>query len=201
MILDLMLGVWLILACLVGVRDGTVRKAVSSIMTIVALVLSQVFMRDAADVLVESAGVDPSNAPVLGAIVIFLGVMAIQALIYRFATGPYKIGGIADRIGGGIVGTVQGVLFVSSFLFLLAMVGFPSKSLKRDSRIYKSVVNISPQILDQVMTLGPEALDQLKDLSSPDGEAIDQKKAVDAARRVPPASARMADSARAAVRR
>ncbi|MCU0452117.1 MAG: CvpA family protein [Bacteroidetes bacterium] len=201
MILDLLLGIWLLMAGLVGARDGTVRKAVSAVMTIVALLFSQVFMRDAADLLVESAGVDPSNAPVLGAIVVFLGIMLLQSLIYRFATGPYKIGGMGDRIGGAIVGTAQGVLFLSSVLFLLAMIGFPSKSLKRDSRIYKGVVNISPQILDQIVTLGPEALQQLQDLSSPESEGVDKKKAVEAARGVRSASNRKIDSLRAAARR
>ncbi len=201
MILDILLGGWIIMAGLIGVRDGSVRKGVSAIMTIVALILSQTFMRDTADVLVESGGVDPSNAPLLGALTVFFGVMIIQSLIYRFATGPYKIGGIGDRVGGGVAGVIQGVLFVSSFLFIMAMIGFPSRAMKRDSRIYKSVVNISPQILDQVMTLGPETLERLKDLSLPEGEVIDKKKSLDAARRAPAASSRAIDSAKAAVRR
>jgi uncharacterized membrane protein required for colicin V production len=200
-ILDILLGGWLIVATLLGLRDGVVRKAVSAVMTIVALILSQVFMRDAADILVESAGVDPSNAPVLGSLTVFLGLMTIQSLVYRFATGPYKIGGIGDRVAGSIIGLFQGVLFLSGFLFLMAIIGFPSKSFKRDSRIYKSVVNIAPQILDEVMTLGPETLEQLRELSSPGSEALEKERPSPAPRRVPAASNRTIDSLRAAARR
>ncbi len=202
MILDILLGGWLIGASLMGARDGVVRKLASSVMTIVAVILGQIFMRDAADFLVESVGVDPASAPVQGFLAVFFFIVLAQALIYRFATGPYKIGGIADRVGGAVMGVVQGVLLLSSFLFIMTMAGWPSKAMKRDSRIYRGIVNIAPQILDAVTTLGPEAMEGLKELSSPDTPAVDTAKAREAVRRFPPAAAsRAIDSLRNATRR
>ncbi|MEK6650310.1 MAG: CvpA family protein [Bacteroidota bacterium] len=202
MILDILLGGWLIGASLMGARDGVVRKVVSSAMTIVALLLGQIFLRDAADFLVESAGVDPASAPVQGYLAVFFFIVLAQSLIYRFATGPYKIGGIADRVGGAVMGVVQGVLLLSSFLFIMAIAGSPSRAMKRDSRIYAGIVNIAPQILDALTTLGPEAMEGLKGLSSPDSSAVDPAKAREAVRRFPPSAAsRRIDSLRNANRR
>ncbi len=202
MILDMLLGGWLIVASLVGARDGLVRKLVSSAMTIVAVILGQVFMRDAADLLVEAAGVDPTDAPLLGFLTIFLTVVLAQSLIYRLVTGPYRIGGVADRIGGGVMGVVQGVLFLSSFLFIMTMAGWPSRSMTRDSRIYRGIVNVSPQILDAVTTLGPEAVEGLKGMTTPEAPADAKKKLQGTAKRVPASSfSRKADSLRNALRR
>lgn len=203
MILDILLGGWLIVASLVGARDGFVRKLVSSAMTVVALILGQVLMKDAADLLVESAGVDPAGAPQLGFLTVFLVILLLQSLVYRFVTGPYKIGGIADRIGGGVAGVAQGVLFLSSFLFIMTMSGWPSRAMTRDSRIYRGIVNLSPQILDAVTTLGPEAVEGLKQMTSPEAPGQTKEKLKEASKRLPSSSAvtRKADSLRNALRR
>ena len=201
MILDLLLLCWLIFASLTGVRDGIVRKLVSSAMTIVAVILGQIFMRDAANVLVEGAGVDPSGAPLLGFLAVFFGILLAQALIYRFATGSYKIGGIPDRIGGGVLGVFQGVLFLSSFLLIMAMAGWPSKSMTRDSRIYRGIVNISPQIIDAITTAGPDAVEELKGISTPNMRTPQAQKKPDAPRFPTSASIRKADSLRTSLRR
>jgi uncharacterized membrane protein required for colicin V production len=170
-------------------------------MTIVAVILGQVFLRDAADLLVESAGVDPADAPVLGFLSVFFVILILQALVYRFATGPFKIGGVADRLGGGVMGVVQGVLFLSCFLFIMSMAGWPSRNMKRDSRIYRGIVNIAPQILDEVTTLGPEAMEGLKDLSTPDPASRPQRGIQPTRRPSSSSAAQRADSLRNALRR
>jgi len=109
-------------------------------------------------------------------LIIFLGLLIVQGFLYRIITGSYKIGGIADRIGGIILGFIEGVLFVSSLLFIFAMTDFPDRQNKHDSQFYKSVVNIAPQILDMTSTIGPDVVNKLKDVGSPNFNDKKQKK-------------------------
>ena len=57
------------------------------------------------------------DAPIYGFLVIFLGLFVLQGLVYRIVAKNYKIGGFADRIGGIVLGFIEGVIFVSSTAF------------------------------------------------------------------------------------
>jgi len=170
MLLDILLATPIIILTLLGIRDGIVRKAVALVCLLAALILGQLYMHDAGQFLVENAGVGPSDAPMFGYLLIVLLIMFSQALVYRLAAGGYKLGGVIDRIGGGVLGFGEGVLLMSTLLLIVAMIGVPSRATSRDSRFYKPIVNIAPQILDFSSALGPETVNKLKDLTAPDEE-------------------------------
>jgi uncharacterized membrane protein required for colicin V production len=174
MLLDILIFIPILMCILFGLRDGIVRKIVAIVMLIAGLILGQLYMHDVGKYLVNHGGASQGNAPLYGFLSIFLGLLLVQGFFYRIVTKNYKIGGIADRIGGIVLGFIEGVLFVSSLLFIFAMVGFPDSSTKHDSQFYKSVVNIAPQILDMTSTVGPDVLDKLKDVGSP--ESLDKDK-------------------------
>ena len=167
MLLDILIFVPVLMCILFGLRDGIVRKLVAIVVLIAGLILGQIYMRDVGDLLVGRGGTNPEDAPIYGYLVIFLGLLIVQGLFY-------KIGGFADRIGGIVLGFIEGVLFVSTLLFIFATSDFPDRNNKRDSQFYKSVVNIAPQILDMTSTVGPEVLNKLKDVGTP--ESIDKDK-------------------------
>jgi uncharacterized membrane protein required for colicin V production len=174
MLLDILIFVPILICILFGVRDGIVRKLVAIIILIAGLILGQIYMRDVGNFIVGRGGINHEDAPLYGFLIIFLGLLIIQGFLYRILTGSYKIGGIADRIGGIVVGFIEGVLFVSSMLFIFAMADFPDRTNKHDSQFYKSVVNIAPQILDMTSTVGPDVLDKLKEMGTPG--SIDKSK-------------------------
>ena len=167
MLLDILIFVPILMCILFGVRDGIVRKLVAIIVLIAGLILGQIYMRDVGNLIVGRGGISHEDAPMDGFLIIFLGLLIIQGFLYRILTKSYKIGGIADRIGGIVLGFIEGVLFVSSLLFIFAMADFPDRTNKHDSEFYKSVVNIAPQILDMTSTVGPDVLNKLKDVGSP----------------------------------
>jgi uncharacterized membrane protein required for colicin V production len=175
MLLDILIFVPILICTLFGVRDGSVRKLVAIVVLIAGLILGQVYMRDVGNILAGRGGVSSENAPIYGFLVIFLGLLVVQGLLYRILTGNYKISGIADRIGGTVLGFIEGALFVSSLLFIFAMSDFPDRTTKRDSQFYTSVVNIAPQILDMTSTVAPEVLNKLKDIGLPDSIEKDKK--------------------------
>ncbi len=167
MLLDLILLCPLILYSLFGLRDGLVKKLVGIAAIVLALFLAQGYMHDAGEFMVENIGTAKSDAASMGFFGIFLGVTLMVSLIYRIVSSNYKIGGIADRILGAVLGFVQGALIASSLLLFLALQGSPSRETIRDSRLYKPLVNLAPQILDLGSEIGPETAKHIESLTSP----------------------------------
>ncbi len=174
MLLDILIGGPILFFILLGVRDGIVRKLVAIIVLIAGLILGHLFMRDVENILAGRGGISHEDAPVNGFLLIFFGLFIIQSLVYKTLTGSYKIGGIPDRIGGIVLGFIEGALLVSSLLYIFAMSDFPDYQTKRYSMFYKSVVNIAPQILDMTSTVVPDVLDKLKEVGTP--SSIDKTK-------------------------
>ncbi len=168
MVLDVFFAFLLVMFILLGFKDGIVRKLVSIVVMLIGVFVGQLMMRTVGKYLVETFDVDKSSAPMLGFLVFFFALMIGQSFLYRIVAGNYKIGGIADRLIGAALGLAQGALFLSSLLFILAMGGIPSRETTRGSDLYKSVVNLTPEILDFVVTLGPDAQEKLKELGMPD---------------------------------
>ena len=120
MVLDLFLICPLILYSLFGLRDGLVKKLVSIGAIVLALFLGQAFMRDAGEFMVQNMGTAKSDAPSMGFMAIFLFVTIVASVLYRLLSGNFKIGGIADRVLGVLLGFIQGALLASSLLFFMA---------------------------------------------------------------------------------
>jgi membrane protein required for colicin V production len=186
MLIDIGLGIPLILFALLGMRDGIVRKLVAMIVFIISLFIGQSNMHKIGSFMVEEGWIGPQYASMLGFLVIFVVLAILQGLLYRVLTGGYKIGGAADRVGGIFFGFIEGVLFLSSILFIFAMAGIPSRESTNNSKLYKPIVNIAPQILDFTSTAGPEAVEKLKDIGtsgtvSGEKEKLPRKEAADSA--------------------
>jgi len=169
MLLDLILISPLILYTLLGLRDGLVRKLVSIGAIILALFLGQMFMHDVAEWMVGNLGTSAANAPTLAFACVFLFVTLLVSIAYRVTSGNYKIGGVADKVLGSVLGFIQGALLASSFLLFLAFQGMPSRETIRDSRLYRPLVNIAPQILDLGAEIGPGAVKNIQELTKPGG--------------------------------
>ncbi len=167
MLLDLFLICPIILYSLFGLRDGLVKKLVGIAAIVLGLFLGQAYMHDAGEFMVQNMGMAQSSAPSMGFLGIFLGITLITSIVYRLASGNYKIGGIADRILGSVLGCVQGALIASSLLFYMAMQGSPSRRTAEESRLYKPLVNLAPQILDLGSEVGPETVKHIEDLTRP----------------------------------
>lgn len=157
MVLDLFIGIPVIVAVLLGFRDGLVRKLVAIVMILLGMYIAQITRQDVGEMLLETGIASPENAPIRAFLIVFFGICVIQSFLYRLLTNNYKLGGFADKVAGAALGFVQGILFMSVILMALAPTGFPSRYFTRDSQFYKSVVNVAPQLLDCVNLLSEEA--------------------------------------------
>jgi uncharacterized membrane protein required for colicin V production len=156
MLLDLLIISPLILYTALGLRDGVVRKLVAIAVLIAGLFIGQVLMQPFGNFLSSRKIVNSADAPMYAFLFIFLGMFIVQSLLYRLITKNYKIGGVADRIAGTVLGFIEGMIFTSSMLVIFALSGFPDKETSRDTRLYKAVVNIAPQIMDLSSVVNPE---------------------------------------------
>jgi uncharacterized membrane protein required for colicin V production len=166
-VFDIVLGAPLVLFTLLGLRDGLVRKLVSIAAILVGLILGQLFMHDAGEFLTRTIAIPPREGPSMGFFAIFALITLSTGLLYRIVSGNYKIGGVADKILGAVLGFVQGALLASSLLLILAMQGLPSRSTVQNSGLYKPLVNIAPQLLDLGSSIGPETQRHLENLADP----------------------------------
>jgi uncharacterized membrane protein required for colicin V production len=162
MLLDLLIIGPLIIFTVLGTRDGIVRKLVACVAMLAGLILGHFFMRSVGEFLIASTAIDPANGPLYGFLTIFLSISVIQGILYKVLANGYKLKGVADRIGGTVVGFFEGFLFLSCILYIFALSGVPSRRTSHDSRLYKPVVNLAPQILDFVSVIEPELMQKFK---------------------------------------
>ncbi len=152
-----------------GFRDGIVRKLVGIAAIVLGLFLAQGFMHELTQFLSSTAGSSQEGSPGLSFSIIFFTVTLAASVIYKFVSGNYKIGGIADKVLGAALGLIQGALMASCILLMMAFSGTPSRRTVEDSRLYKPLVNLAPQILDLGAELGPGAVKNIQDLTKPGG--------------------------------
>lgn len=184
MIIDLMIIFPVITLCVLGFRDGIVKKGIALLVTFAAMIIAQLLMNDIAEFYIMEFDIERGDAVIYGFYSIFFGLIFLQSLMYRLTASDYKIGGIADRFIGSGLGLLQGLLIMSVIFMMLSLRGFPSRQYRNDSRLYKPVVNIAPQLLDFTLEQVPEATQELKgetkerldEFTKPDTPAPTQKK-------------------------
>jgi membrane protein required for colicin V production len=164
MFVDFAIVLPIIFGGLLGFRDGTVRKIVSILVTFGAMFVAKLFMNDAGNVLVEQLNTDRGWAPLHAYLIIFFCILALQSLLYRVITGNYKIGGLADRITGSVLGAIHTALVVSVVLAVFEIKGFPSERTVRESRAYAPVRNVASAILNLVTQTVPQVSDTIEKL-------------------------------------
>lgn len=164
MFLDFAIVLPIIFGGLLGFRDGSVRKIVSILVTFGAMFVAKLFMHDAGDVLAEQLNTDRGWAPLHAYLIIFFCILALQSLLYRVLTGNYKIGGLADRITGSVLGAIHVALVVSVILAVFEIKGFPSERTVRESRSYTPVRNIASELLNLVTQTVPQVSDTIEKL-------------------------------------
>lgn len=162
MTLDIFIAVPVLIAMLLGFRDGLVRKLFSLFFTILGLYVAQITQYRVGKWLQTIGIFSPERSTTGAFLFVFLGICILQMIVYRLALGKYRLGGFADRIAGFIVGFMQGMIFISTILMVMAIHGSPRRSITKDSKLYKPTVNIAPQILDIISTVTEESKKALK---------------------------------------
>jgi uncharacterized membrane protein required for colicin V production len=168
MLIDLLILFPLIVFGALGFRDGSIRKIVAIVVVIIAMFVSQYAMHDFGQFLHDNLRTQSQTAPMTAFFMIFFIMFFLQAVLYRFLTDSYKIGKIVDRVAGVVLGTIEGLLVISTVIFVLTMSGPPSRRTIWDSRLYHPTAAITPQIMDLFANVIPSAAQKsFEQLTSP----------------------------------
>jgi uncharacterized membrane protein required for colicin V production len=173
MIIDLLILFPLLGFGALGYRDASVRKLVAIAVCIIAMFVAQLLMHDVGGLLVRLLHAQPATAPETAYFWIFAMMLLLQAVLYRFVTHNYKIGGIVDRIVGVVLGLAEGLLIISVVIFILTMQGPPSRRTLWDSRLYHPVASVAPRVMDFFSNLLPSAEESIEKMTSPGQGKVD----------------------------
>ncbi|MCI0560353.1 MAG: CvpA family protein, partial [Nitrososphaera sp.] len=133
MFVDFAIVLPIIFGGLIGFRDGSVRKIVSIVVAFAAMFIAKFFMDDLGGVFTDYLNTDPSWAPLHAYLIVFFSILFLQSQLYRILTDKYKIGGMADRITGSVLGGLHTALVVSVVLTIFAVKDIPGERTLRES--------------------------------------------------------------------
>ena len=155
-VLDIVIAAMLIIGFILGYKDGFVRKLIGTIGFIIAAYLAIRFSYDLGKAIENVFGIEIYLARIIGGLAIFLGVMILTSILKRIIHPFDKVNNLINQIVGGIVGTLQILVFLSALFFLLNVFNVPGKETADNSILYKPVLNIIPFAIDHIREYTPE---------------------------------------------
>lgn len=153
---------WLILVIVAaglvrGVMAGAVRQVASLAGLLLAFMAAVQLMRPVGALAAQSLGISDHMAPLVGFIVVFLGVqMVVVALARLFEALLDTLHlSIANRILGGAIGGVKAIVLLSVVFLVLAHVEVPGPDTRQKSKLYRPVASAVPATWDSVADYVP----------------------------------------------
>jgi membrane protein required for colicin V production len=151
---------------LAGWRSGFIKKIIGLACLAGSLILATKYASSFGEMVLVPMGISPGGSTTLSFIIIVGGIMISQAIIYKIAIKKHA-DGTWNKIGGVIVGGVEGGIFLSMIvLFVSIYLHFPSAETRSDSLLYRPVKNFAPRIFDSVNTFLPESEDFYQEIIS-----------------------------------
>jgi membrane protein required for colicin V production len=148
MTIDIIILFPMIIAGLLGVKDGFNRKIFGALATFTGIILGKIFQQDVAAPLIDIFGCSEASAPTYGFVLIWLIIQILTIVICRLLFSSEREIKIFDRLLGALLGLVQGVVVVSILLMYLALHQYPSRLEASQSRFYRPIINVAPQLFD-----------------------------------------------------
>jgi uncharacterized membrane protein required for colicin V production len=142
-----------------GWRKGLLRKLIALICLALSLVVATKFASTISDEISEPLGLTAGTGTTICFILIVCVIMISQAIFYRLVIK--KLGeGLWNKIGGLLMGLLQGGLLVSvTLIFLSIYFHYPSDETRSESLLYKPLKNFAPRLFDSINTFFPESED------------------------------------------
>jgi membrane protein required for colicin V production len=156
--LDILIIIVIALSVVLGVRDGLFKKIFGILGIVGGLVLATKYMSVGADYIMSSLSFSKDTSSILAFFILFIAVVAIINLFYRWI-GPSRDDHMKlwSRIGGGILGIGQGLVAASLILLMMDVFEMNSEEEKNSSMIYGQVVQVAPEVFDYVTDWMPQS--------------------------------------------
>jgi len=174
---DTILVVILVLFMLAGWRSGFIKKLIALVCLAASLILATKYASSFGEMVLVPMGLTSGGSTTFSFIIIVGGIMIAQAIIYKIAIKKHA-DGTWNKIGGVIVGCVEGGIFLSLMVIFFSLyLHFPSAETRSDSLLYRPVKNFAPHIFDSVNTLLPESEDFYQEIISTVKKASNHREA------------------------
>jgi uncharacterized membrane protein required for colicin V production len=106
---------------------------------------------------------EPYLSEILAGFSIFLSILIMASFLKRVIHPFDKVNNLINRIVGGVIGTIQMLIFISAALYLLNIFDFPDDKVKSDSFLYGSVSKILPFAVNSLQAITPDAKESIKE--------------------------------------
>lgn len=161
-IIDILIGGAVIIGFVLGYKDGFVRKIVGLIGIAVAIV-TVIFFADDLGFMIEAAfGIEIYLAEIIGAIVIFLGILILFTILKRVVHPFDKVNNLINQLIGGAVGVLQLLFFLSAVFLLLNIFEIPEEKAKENSVFYQPTHDLIPFTIDYLKDYTPSTEEIIK---------------------------------------
>jgi membrane protein required for colicin V production len=146
--LDYIIIAIVLIGFILGFKDGLVRKLVGLVGLVAAVLLAYEFADSAGKLLAPLVNNELSLAKIISAILIFLFVIFIFAVIKRIVHPVDRVNMFLNQILGGMLGAVQIVFFLSGFLLFLNIFNYPGDADRDNSKLYVPTYKVVPETID-----------------------------------------------------
>ena len=161
--LDLVIIITVLVGFILGFKDGFVRKLIGIIGFILAIVLASFYKNDLGKMIEYAFGIEIYLSEIMGAIVIFFGIILVFTLLKRIIHPFDKVNNLINQIIGGVVGIFQLLFFLSAVFLLLNVFDIPAKSVKESSALYDITYKVIPATIDFLASYTPDTKKIIKD--------------------------------------
>jgi uncharacterized membrane protein required for colicin V production len=141
-----------------GFRDGMLKKIYGIVGFWAGLVVATRCMYVVGESFIDVLHLSKEVSHILAFCAIFLVFVLFENFVYRrWGSNDDQGHKFWSRIGGAIIGGIQGFVAVSIVLILLVILNVPSESSKQESFFYAPFVRIAPHLFDYSTTWLPES--------------------------------------------
>ena len=165
--IDIMIILGMIFFMVLGFRDGFMKKLYGIIGFWVGLITATQLMPFVGMRFANLFSMTKELSHIVAFCVIFLIVVVLENVFWRwFGAVGGDTRSMKQRLGGVLIGTLQGLVAVSLFLVMSAIVNLPPKSARERSSLYTTFLHFAPSAYDFSTTFirsDKGFLDMLKD--------------------------------------
>lgn len=142
-----------------GFMVGAVRQVASLVGFVVAFLLSVQLMHPIGALVVYSMGFSEAAGPIVGFVVIFVGVQLLFFALSRLFEHVLESLSLTllNRTAGGALGGFKAVLLLSVLFLVLSGMEMPSEKVRERSVLYSPVADALPATLDAASPYLPAA--------------------------------------------
>lgn len=177
-IIAIVITIVLIIFFFWGVKRGLIRQVLAILGIIAAFIGAFYLAHQLTGYLDTRLDLPYRVTLVISAIAIFIGILVafhFLGLLLQKVTSITVLGPV-DRIGGGLLGVLKGVLLVSLVLVLLVNLPLPMdfKDDIRDDTLAAVIYPVLPALFDLILSHSPARLDFKRVMHPGDGGAIER---------------------------